>query len=88
MINIELLKKEMTEKNYNISRLSEKSKIDKSVLSRIINGESKTCTVETAQNISEALGLSSKKRVSIFFAKEVAETQQNFAWQMRERELI
>lgn len=79
MINTELLKQEMNDKNYNISRLSKESKIDKSVLSRIISGESKTCTVETAQNISEALDLSSKKRVSIFFAKEVAEMQQSIS---------
>ena len=86
MINIELLKQEMTDKNFNISKLSKESKIDKSVLSRIINGESKTCTVETAQNISEALDLSSKKRVSIFFAKQIAETQHVWLGK-REREL-
>ena len=77
MINTELLKQEMSDKNFNISRLSKESKIDKSVLSRIISGESKTCTVETAQNISEALDLSSRKRMSIFFAKQIAETQQS-----------
>ena len=71
MINTELLKQEMNDKNYNISKLSKESKIDKSVLSRIISGESKTCTVETAQNISEALDLSSKKRVSIFLLKKL-----------------
>lgn len=68
MINTELLKQEMQEKDCNINRLAELSKVDKSVLSRIINGKSKTCTVETAQNIANALDLSNKKRVSIFFA--------------------
>ncbi len=76
MINTQLLKKTMDEKDCNISKLSELSNVNKSVISRLINGESKTCTVETAQNISDALRLSTTMRGLIFFAKEVAEVQQ------------
>ena len=75
MINTELLKEEMQNKDCNINRLAELSRVDKSVLSRIINGKSKTCTVETAQNIANALELSNKKKVSIFFLLHVAEMQ-------------
>ena len=75
MINTQLLKKTMDEKECNISRLSALSNVDKSVISRLINGESRTCTVETAQNICDALHLSPTMRGLIFFAKEVAEVQ-------------
>lgn len=75
MLDIQLLKREMEDKNINISKLSELSGVDKSVISRLVSGESKTCTVDTAQRISEALKLSYTKRGLIFFANRVAEKQ-------------
>ena len=75
-MNIELLKKEMGDRNININKLSELSKVDKSVISRLINGKSNTCTVETAQAISDAMNLSNTKRGLIFFGREVAKPQQ------------
>ena len=73
--NLEMLKEEMAKRNCNITKLSELSNIDKSTISRFLSGN-QTCTVETAQNISEALHLSSTKAGLIFFGKEVADTQQ------------
>lgn len=75
MIDTQLLRKEMEDKNMNISRLSELSGVDKSAISRLVNGESKTCTVETAQNISNALKLNHTKRGLIFFANQGAKKQ-------------
>lgn len=75
MIDTQLLRKEMNDKNINISRLSELSGVDKSAISRLVNGESKTCTVETAQCISDALKLNHTKRGLIFFANQVAKKQ-------------
>ena len=75
MINNTLLKEEMKAKDINISELSKLSGIDKSIISRILNGETKACTVQTAQRIVSALELSSTQSGLIFFADDVAETQ-------------
>jgi len=77
MINNKLLKEEMENQGLNINKLSNISGVDKSVISRITKGETKSCTVDTAQKISEALNLSANKLGLIFFANEVADTQRD-----------
>lgn len=75
MINIALLKEEMEAQNLSGAKLSEISGIDRSVISRILNGETLSCTVGTAQKIVEAMQLNSTKSGLIFFADKVADTQ-------------
>lgn len=76
MIDSNLLLNEMKEKSINSLELSRISGVDKSVISRILNGETRSCTVGTAQRIAEALNLDATKSGLIFFAQEVAQKQQ------------
>lgn len=68
MINIQLLESKMKEKELSINELSRLSDVDKSVISRILSGETNSCTLITANKLSKALKLSNKETISIFFA--------------------
>lgn len=70
-VDLENLKKEIERQNLTLEELGNKSGIDKSTLSRFLNGSS-GCTIETAQKIIKGLKLSNKKASSIFFNRDVA----------------
>ena len=67
--NIKLLEEEM-DKN-NVSELARMSNVDKSTISRLLNGQ-RTCSIATAQAIVQALNIPSKIAGLIFFSNEVA----------------
>lgn len=67
MIDVERLKAEMDKNKMSISKLATVSGVDKSIISRILSKESKSCTIGTANAICKALKLSSDDAVSIFF---------------------
>lgn len=69
-VDLDLLNEEIQKKGWSISELARESKVDKATISRLLNGRS--CSVSTAQNLVEALGISSKKAGSIFFGNKVA----------------
>lgn len=64
-VNIKMLNEEIKKKGYSISELALKSNVDKSTISRLLDGRG--CSVSTAQKIVKALGCSSKKAGLIFF---------------------
>lgn len=63
-MNVAMLNEEMTKKGWSISELAAKSSVDKSTISRLLDGRS--CSVSTAQKLVKALGISSKKAGIIF----------------------
>lgn len=66
-VNIELLNEEMEKKGFSITDLANKSCVDKSTISRLLDGRS--CSVSTAQKLVKALGISSRKAGLIFFGE-------------------
>lgn len=64
-VDVESLNIEIQKKNWSINELAKHSGIDKSTISRLLNGRS--CSVATAQSLVLALGISSKKAGLIFF---------------------
>ena len=66
MINSALLKEEMEGKKINTVELSRISGMDKPVISRILKGETRSCTVGTAQKTAEALELNSTMSEPVF----------------------
>lgn len=74
-MNIVKLREQLASKGVSASDLAERSGVDKAVISRLLNGISKSCTVDTAQKISSALKLTPKQSASIFFENSVADTQ-------------
>lgn len=63
--NIDMLEEEMKMQNLSINGLAEKSGIDKSTISRLLDGRS--CSVSTAQKLVNALNIEPKKAGQIFF---------------------
>lgn len=68
MVKIEELKHVMDQQGLNISSLASKSGVDKAVISRLLNGETVSCSIGTAHKLSDALGLSGKQAAYIFLA--------------------
>ena len=64
-VNVAMLNEEMTKKGWTISDLAAKSSVDKSTISRLLDG--RCCSVSTAQKLVKALGISSRKAGVIFF---------------------
>lgn len=64
-VNVAILSEEMSKKGWTISELAAKSNVDKSTISRLLDG--RCCSVSTAQKIVKALGITSKKAGFIFF---------------------
>lgn len=75
MINVELLKEKTSEKGLNLNRLAIAAGLDKSIVSRLFNGETKACTVSTAKKIASALNLTGEEASEIFFYDNVANQQ-------------
>ena len=73
-VNVAMLNEEMTKKGWTISDLAAKSSVDKSTISRLLDG--RCCSVSTAQKLVKALGISSRKAGVIFFGDLVALLQQ------------
>lgn len=73
-MNQALLKEEMDKRNMTATDLARIADVDKSTISRILSGEA-ICTVATAAKISNAMKLSNRATMSIFFEKQVAETK-------------
>lgn len=69
-VNTDMLLMEMHKKNLTTSGLANISNVDKSTISRLLNGQG--CSIITAQLITEALKLSPTKAGQIFFGKKVA----------------
>lgn len=67
-VDVEMLKAEMDKQNMTISDLAEASDVDKSTISRLLN-EQRTCSVNTAQALVQALNISSVKAGKIFFGR-------------------
>ena len=65
-MNRELLRAEMNKRNMNASELAELANVEKSTISRILSGET-ACTVATAGKIAQAMRLSNKATIQIFF---------------------
>lgn len=70
-VNIKLLEEEMDKKHVSVSELARMSNVDKSTISRLLNGQ-RACSIATAQAIVQALEIPSKKAGLIFFSIEVA----------------
>ena len=66
-VNVVLLNEEIQRKKWSIGDLAKESDVDKSTISRLLNGRS--CLIATAQSIAEALNLSPKKAGQIFFGE-------------------
>lgn len=64
-VDVDTLNEEIQKKNWSINELAKHSGVDKSTISRLLNGRS--CSVSTAQSLVSALGISSKKAGLIFF---------------------
>lgn len=64
-VDVDKLNEEIQKKEWSINKLAKHSGVDKSTISRLLNGRS--CSVATAQSLVSALGISSKKAGSIFF---------------------
>lgn len=64
-VNIEMLNDEMKKNRYTITDLANKSGVDKSTISRLLDGRS--CSVSTAQKIVVALNITPQKAGLIFF---------------------
>ena len=67
-MNSAMLKEEMDKRSLSAADLARAANIDKSTISRILSGEA-ICTVATAAKISNAMCLSNKAIMSIFFEK-------------------
>lgn len=67
-MDIKALEDEMKSKDISINKLAELSGVDKSTISRILKGE-RNCSISTAQLLSKALKLSSRKATRIFFGQ-------------------
>jgi len=74
-MNQALLKEEMEKRNMTAADLARIAEVDKSTISRILSGDA-ICTVATAAKISNAMRLSNRATMSIFFEKQVAEVKQ------------
>lgn len=64
-VDVDKLNEEIQKKDWSINELAKHSGVDKSTISRLLNGRS--CSVSTAQSLVAALGISSKKAGAIFF---------------------
>ncbi len=69
-VDLEALKAEITKGKLSLEELGNKSGVDKSTLSRFLNGGG--CTIDTAQRIVKGLKLSDRKASQIFFNRKVA----------------
>lgn len=66
MIDTIMLQEKIRMQNMSISTLANRSGVNKSVISRLLRGESENCTIGTAHKLSEALHLSGEESSHIF----------------------
>lgn len=66
-MNAVKLAEAMKERDISITELSDKAKIEKSTISRILSGQISSCTVDTAGKIISALELDPVTARQIFF---------------------
>lgn len=67
MIKVEILERKMQELGLNLSSLAQLSGVDKSTLSRILNKETCSCSIVTANRLVRALSLENEEVFHIFF---------------------
>lgn len=72
MVDVDKLKKKISEKRMNVKTVAEQIGIDESTLYRKLNANGMTLTVGEVYKIIDALGISKKEAESIFFSKKLA----------------
>ena len=76
MVNIKKLRAAMLETDISIEELASKMNVDKSTIYRKFADNGQSITLREADLIKSTLGLSVEEASSIFFAHDVAKTQQ------------
>lgn len=71
-INVNKLRGRIVEKGFSVASLAAKLGMDKATLYRKLGSGGKSMTVQDANRIVEALGLSADEATSIFFSQVVA----------------
>lgn len=72
MVNVDLLKKKIVEKNISVEKLASLINIDKSTLYRKISNNAESISIREANMIVKVLELTTDEAVAIFFARCVA----------------
>lgn len=71
-INVNKLRGRIVEKGFSVASLAAKLGMDKATLYRKLGNGGKSMSVQDANRIVEALGLSAEEATSIFFSQIVA----------------